>query len=220
MCRRSNRRRVPHLHRIGAGMGHGNGTYGMRQGWQARQNGAGRRANAKPRYNEFMFKNCKSVRKRTGATRWTQKICKPLGRYLTRVRELLQDSTRPCPPSGDAHRFGQRIDGGGMGNGHGLTFSTLGTKHSRWQPSNGGRKKERRSSRWVGVQTSPNGTRGSGRGEILHRSCHHRSYWSRPLPVSSPREREGEALLHAPGHRKDPPEEPILVASVGYVCSS
>jgi len=37
---------------------------------------------SKPRYDEFTAKNSKRLRKRTGATRWTQKICKALERYL------------------------------------------------------------------------------------------------------------------------------------------
>ena len=53
----------------------------------------------KPRYDKFMAKNSKRLRKRTGATRWTQKICKALERYLRGMQEVPDDGYGPAHPA-------------------------------------------------------------------------------------------------------------------------
>mmetsp|Transcript_28002 Transcript_28002/g.46346 ORF Transcript_28002/g.46346 Transcript_28002/m.46346 type:complete len:223 (-) Transcript_28002:709-1377(-) len=54
---------------------------------------------SKPRYDEFTAKNSKRLRKRTGATRWTQKICKALERYLRGMQEVPDDGYGPAHPA-------------------------------------------------------------------------------------------------------------------------
>ena len=53
----------------------------------------------KPRYDEFTAKNSKMPRKRAGAARWTQKICKVLGRYLRGMQEVANDGFGPTHPA-------------------------------------------------------------------------------------------------------------------------
>ena len=54
---------------------------------------------SKPRYDEFTVKNSKRPRKRTGATRWTQKICNALKRYLRGMQEVPDDGYGPTHPA-------------------------------------------------------------------------------------------------------------------------
>ena len=54
---------------------------------------------SKPRYDEFTAKNSKRLRKRTGATGWTQKICKALERYLRGMQEVPDDGYGPAHPA-------------------------------------------------------------------------------------------------------------------------
>jgi hypothetical protein len=54
---------------------------------------------AKPRYDELSLKAAKLIKKRTGATRWTQKLAKALERYLHGLRELPDDDQGPNSPA-------------------------------------------------------------------------------------------------------------------------
>ena len=43
------------------------------------------------RYDALTIKNAKTIRKRAGATRWTQKLAKALEHYLKALRELPEE---------------------------------------------------------------------------------------------------------------------------------
>ena len=53
----------------------------------------------KVRYNALIIKNAKTIRKRIGATRWTQKLAKALEYYLRVQRELPEEEYVPGQPA-------------------------------------------------------------------------------------------------------------------------
>ena len=53
----------------------------------------------KVRYDALAMKNAKTIRKRTGATTWTQKLAKALEHYLKAQRELPEEEYMPGQPA-------------------------------------------------------------------------------------------------------------------------
>ena len=53
----------------------------------------------KVRYDALTIKNAKTIRNRTGATRWTQKLAKALEHYVKAQRELPEEEYTPRQPA-------------------------------------------------------------------------------------------------------------------------
>ena len=57
----------------------------------------------KVRYDALTIKNAKTIRKRIGATRWTQNLAKALEHYLKVQRELPEEEYTPGQPTVEMH---------------------------------------------------------------------------------------------------------------------